>query len=207
MRASSRLGGLWLTLLCLSLTVTCSAPPETEPPSSADMRSSQGDAPQDLGVVDRGLGGTTAENNAGVDGIDGGDTPPQSDRLIIGRGVEEFIMMTEGEVSTLHRGCQGAQHLWVSLRIKDAEPNSYPFTLTLINEEGDEVAPPYTLDQEFWSPSVDDEGSELYGLTLVIFDPTRVVGQRALITAMVEIDGQRLSRSIWVEVQWGADAC
>lgn len=131
--------------------------------------------------------------------------------LLLGKGDEMFIPVQDGEVSTLHRGCQGAQHLWVSLRLPRHAPDEYAVELQLVDELDSLLAPPYTLTEETWlayrPDGQDDEGSEILGLTLVIFDPMSVVGREALVKAKVTVSGETLESRVWVEVQWGADAC
>lgn len=131
--------------------------------------------------------------------------------LLLGKGAREFIEIDDGEVSTLHRGCQGAQHLWVSLRLPMHAPDAYSLELQLVDGQDELLAPPFTLTEEFWLAYEDSNegtvGCEIIGLTLVIFDPTRVVGDEALVKAKVTVDDQVLESRVWVEVQWGADAC
>ena len=129
--------------------------------------------------------------------------------LLVGKGAQEFISMLDGEVSTLHRGCQGAQHLWVSLRLPQHTPDAYALELQLVDDQDQLLAPPFTLTEEFWLPYEDQNhaGSEIIGLTLVIFDPMNVVGDEALVKAKVTINDVILESRVWVEVQWGADAC
>lgn len=143
--------------------------------------------------------------------------PLSSPFLLVGKGADRFISTQQGEISTLHRGCQGAQHLWVSLRLPQHMPQAYGLELQLVNEEDQLLAPPFTLEGEEWlAYEIEDEslssfgslGSELIGLTLVIFDPMKVVGKQALIKSRVFLDEEESVEShLWVEVQWGADAC
>ena len=131
--------------------------------------------------------------------------------LQVGKGEQEFIAIEDGEVSTLHRGCQGAQHLWVSLRLPMHTPDAYGLELTLVNQNDEFLAPPFTLKEEEWIAyevsGQEHQGSEIIGLTLVIFDPISVVGREGLIKTKVFIDGEVLESRVWVEIQWGADAC
>ena len=134
--------------------------------------------------------------------------------LLLGTGADQFRTLDDGEISTLHRGCQGAQHLWVSLRLPQHPPKSYALELSLFNENQELVAPPFSLEDEEWLGYSDSnygsqhQGSEIIGLTLVVFDPSRVVGTRALVRSVVMISEQvRVENEMWVEVQWGADAC
>jgi hypothetical protein len=134
-----------------------------------------------------------------------------SPNLLVGKGAQEFVMIEDGEVSTLHRGCQGAQHLWVSLRLPTHTPDAYGLELTLVNQNDELLAPPFTLEEEEWLAydvsDQEDQGSEIIGLTLVIFDPISVVGLEGLIKTKVFIGDEVLESRVWVEVQWGADAC
>ena len=120
--------------------------------------------------------------------------------LLLGKGAREFIAIDDGEISTLHRGCQGAQHLWVSLRLPMHTPDAYALELQLVDEQDELLAPPFTLTEEFWLAYEDSHegtmGSEIIGLTLVIFDPTRVVGDEALVKAKVTVDDQVLASMI-----------
>ncbi|MAD61235.1 MAG: hypothetical protein CMH49_06980 [Myxococcales bacterium] len=129
--------------------------------------------------------------------------------LLVGKGAQEFISILDGEISTLHRGCQGAQHLWVSLRLPQHTPDTYSLELQLVDDQDQLLAPPFTLTEEVWLPYEDQDqaGSEIIGLTLVIFDPMNVVGDEALVKAKVTINDVVLESRVWVEVQWGADAC
>jgi len=131
--------------------------------------------------------------------------------LLVGKGANEFIPIDDGDVSTLHRGCQGAQHLWVSLRLPMHTPDAYGLELQLVDDDDELLAPPFTLEEEEWLGyevvGQETTGSEIIGLTLVIFDPMGVVGKEALIKTRVFVAGEVLERRSWVEVQWGADAC
>jgi len=156
------------------------------------------------GATDDSMGGATDDSMGNVDFI-------SSPHLLVGRGADQFIPVEEGEVSTLHRGCQGAQHLWVSLRLPTHSPDAYQLELTLIGDDGDLLAPPFTLEEEEWlGYSVEGQslpGSEIIGLTLVIFDPMAVVGREALVKTRVQVGDRVLESRVRVEVQWGADAC
>jgi hypothetical protein len=131
--------------------------------------------------------------------------------LLVGTGSDDFRSIEEGDISTLHRGCQGAQHLWVSLRLPAYQPDEYGLELTLVDQENQLLAPPFTLEGEEWLPyepeDQDTQGSQIIGLTLVIFDPMGVVGKDALIKTKVFVGDVVLESRGWVEVQWGADAC
>ena len=221
---------LTLTLILVLLCVgSCTPAPDDESMSDAadelEMMSGEtvsGETVSGEAVSGEAVSGEAVSGaSAAIDQRSGDDNPPDgemtdqsfvsSPHLLIGRGAQEFIAITDGEVSTLHRGCQGAQHLWVSLRLPIHRPNAYGLELTLLDQDDELLAPPFTLEEEEWLAydvaDQESQGSEIIGLTLVIFDPMMVVGEQALIKTRVFVGDEALESRVWVEVQWGADAC
>lgn len=131
---------------------------------------------------------------------DAGDFP-----LELGGGEEQLTQLADGDEVLLHRGCQGAQHIWISLRAPTLEPALYPVTLAISHPDGAEAVPAHTIDYDF---AAADPGAELIGVTLVVFDPLAVIGQPVDIHATVETgDGEVGRDTRRVTVEWGADDC
>lgn len=125
--------------------------------------------------------------------------------LELGGGEEQLTPIADGDEVLLHRGCQGAQHIWISLRAPTLEPALYPVTLAITHPDGAEAVPAHTIDFDFTAA---DPGAELIGVTLVVFDPLAVIGQPVDIHATVETaDGEVGRDTRRVTVEWGADAC
>lgn len=196
-----------VALLCVTLLSACDAEESSQPTDARSVSDEIMMTQEDMGMSDQDI--TSPEPDEPSEELD----PAEPPRLLVGKGAERFISMQDGEVSTLHRGCQGAQHLWVSLRLPRDEPDEYAVELQLVDEDDALLAPPFTLTEEAWLAYQDETngeeitGSEIIGLTLVIFDPMAVVGGQALVKAKVSVDGETLESHVWVEVQWGADAC
>lgn len=137
------------------------------------------------------------------------DAPPmpESDFAVeLGVGEAEFVPIEHGETALLQRGCQGAQHIWVSVRAPALEPGTHRLVLALDRpDDGVEVVPPYGVEYD-WDQS--DDGAALYGITLVVFDPLAIVGETGDIHATIEAADGRVGRAILrVHVEWGPDAC
>ena len=95
--------------------------------------------------------------------------------------------MTEDEVLSLHRGCQGAQHVWVSLQAEVAEEPS-ALKLVLIDSER-ELASLY-LEALGW----DSVGSARYamnGLTFVLYDPSELIDRPLMLGVEVTLMASR----------------
>lgn len=132
--------------------------------------------------------------------------PPSDFVVELGLGARAFDDVQTGDVAPLQRGCQGAQHVWISLRSPDLDPGDFANTLRAVRvRDGEEVVPSHTLDL-LWEPS--ESGAELIGVTLVFFDPVAVVGELVDLHAEVETPDGRVGRTvIRVMVEWGPDAC
>lgn len=124
--------------------------------------------------------------------------------LVLGLGERALVPAEEGDEALLQRGCQGAQHIWVSLRAPTLAPGTHALTLALVRADGVLVVPPYTIEHD-WRAA--DVGAELIGVTLVVFDPLAVVGELADIEATVTADGETGRARLRVRVAWGPDAC
>ena len=114
-------------------------------------------------------------------------------------------ILQPNEVITLHRGCQGAQHAWIGLKITDINVEPSSLKLMLIDAEN-ELASLY-LEGEYWS-EVDPSGFELLGLTFVIYNPAELLDRELVIGAEVTLPSGETGYG-WspVIVTWGEDAC
>lgn len=156
-------------------------------------------------VVDTGADPADAAADGAVE--DGGPPAPQTDFVVeLGLGDRVFRPVQTGDVAPLQRGCQGAQHVWISLRSPDLDPGDLPNTLRAVRvRDGEEVVPPHTLELPWVAGG---PGVELVGVTLVMFDPVAVVGEVVDLFAEVEAPDGRVGRAvIRVRVEWGPDAC
>jgi hypothetical protein len=117
--------------------------------------------------------------------------------LRVGQGARTFEPLADGDVAWLHRGNQGLQHVWVSLR-REGEPGFAPVRLAL-EVDGESVASPFEVSVP-WSEHVGGE-IEALGLTLVVPEPGRVVDRPAVLRVAVADDDEQVE----VVVEWGAE--
>lgn len=170
--------------------------------------SSGGDAtPADAAAMLPALDGETDATtlDATRDGLPAPDAAIGDFPLELGGGEDRLTPIADGDEVLLHRGCQGAQHIWISLRAPTLAPALYPVTLAITHPDGAEAVPAHTIDFDF-APA--DPGAELVGVTLVVFDPLAVIGQPVDIHATVETPEGEVGRDTRrVTVEWGPDAC
>lgn len=170
------------------------APSEADgtPPDAGAMASTPDAAPLDAAAPD------AAPTDMATPAA--GDFP-----LELGGGEAQLTPIADGDEVLLHRGCQGAQHIWISLHAPTLDPALYPVTLAITHPDGAEAVPAHTIDYDF---AAADPGAELVGVTLVVFDPLAVLGLPVDVHAMVETaDGEVGRDTRRVVVEWGPDAC
>jgi len=125
--------------------------------------------------------------------------------VTLGSSPDAFIPLSDGDTVTLHRGCQGAQHVWVGLSVEglSAEPISFELSL----RDSAQVLTRLYLEGEPWSQPSDDTFDQV-GLTLVVFDAEEAIGRPLILGAEVRsADGQVGYGWREVTVAWGADSC
>ncbi len=121
----------------------------------------------------------------------------------------DFESMKDGDPLLLHAGCQGGQHIFVSIRAWGlADPAQSRLRLSLVRK-ADEVVVSSPFDVRIpFRRSLDFGGHERKGITLVIDDPREVVGTEVRLEASLESrDGQRASVMREGVVEWGPSAC
>jgi hypothetical protein len=140
----------------------------------------------------------------------GKDAPPEPPtiQLELGTG-QQFTPVADGDALRLQRGCQGSQHVFVSLRAwgLPSEPVFVELSLTRTEDE-QRVSRPYRVRYLFAQGSEPNAPDELPGLLLAVPTADEAVGKAVRLSAMVETDsGQRGTDSRTGTVEWGPDAC
>lgn len=142
-----------------------------------------------------------------------GDTGPQEEpgpvlRLEVGTG-RRFTPLAEGATLRLQRGCQGGQHVFVSLRAWGLPPAPAMVELALTRTGDDlRVSLPYRVRLPFTEGEGVEAPVELDGLLLVVPEADEAVGSGVRLSASVESGaGARASDARSGTLQWGPDAC
>lgn len=197
-RTVSRLTNWGLAILCFA----CGS---TEPPADPSPDAAPMDAAPDAADVAPATPGADAQPESAPDR---GPSPPASDfPLHIGLGTQRFDPVDHGAVALLRRGCQGAQHVWISLRSPTLEPGEHLVTLSARRaDDAREAVPPYSLELP-WTPDPEG-GAALLGVQFVIFDPLLVVDADVDLHAEVEAADERIGRAVRrLRIEWGPDDC
>jgi hypothetical protein len=109
-------------------------------------------------------------------------------RIEIGTGdIGEYTTLMDGDETTLIRGSQGGQHVWVGLRAWDLNTRPALIELLLENDaSGDSVSIPFQVRLTFQDELPPDaDYSQISGLALVVPDPEDVLRQPVTIRARV----------------------
>ncbi|ATB48530.1 hypothetical protein [Corallococcus macrosporus] len=152
---------------------------------------------------------------AGLMGCGGESEPPEHQptqtlpRVAVGVGRPgQYVPVKPGDTLRLQRGCQGSQHVFVSLQAWNLDPLTATVTLALTRQsDGQRVSLPYQLRLPF-EPANAQRPAMLSGLLLVVPEPSEALGERVTLEARLEDAGGRSSTDTREGIiQWGPDAC
>lgn len=142
---------------------------------------------------------------------DGGVIVPDATaaRLELGTGAPStWTAVREGQTVLLQRGCQGAQHVFFSLRVWGMDVLEAPtLRLSIVRErDGLVVSSSYTLRL---LPNVVGAYAEWTGLSPVVEEPSTVIDERVWMRASVQSSDRSttVQDSRLVRVMWGPDSC
>lgn len=138
----------------------------------------------------------------------GRDAGPPPELEIGSGGILVFEPVSDGDTVELARGCQGGQHVWISLRARHLDTRPALITLRGTRvDDGSVISIPVTVRLTF----EDREGyDEITGLQLIIPDPENVLSGEIDISARVAEDrpgGLIVSATRRVSVVWGDEVC
>jgi hypothetical protein len=144
---------------------------------------------------------------------DGGSTTPDAGapRLLsleLGTGAPgTFTPVLQGQQVLLQRGCQGAQHIFFSLRATGVVAERPRLTLSVERVSDGRVASlayslPLPYQRVRGNPWV-----EWTGLTPVIEEPSDVLNTAVRMRARIDDEGLSAEQAQEVTVRWGPDSC
>lgn len=139
-----------------------------------------------------------------------GDAGPAADIDIGTGGIGVFEPVSDGDTMELVRGCQGSQHVWISLRARHI--NTRPAIIQIVAErdrDGLNTAIPFQVRLTFDQPPGADY-TELSGLALVIPVPEQALDEDMTIRARVSENspgGLMVEAERHVRIAWGDEVC
>jgi hypothetical protein len=138
-----------------------------------------------------------------------GCAPPAGEvSLEIGTGSEGFEPVEDGGVMLLARGCQGAQHVWVSLRARGIAPERALLDISLRRLSDDApLSTPFRIFRTF-EPAGEGDMSEVTGLAVVVGEPDDVLDEAVVLeVAIYDRSGFEVRSAREVIVEWGTEVC
>jgi predicted small lipoprotein YifL len=128
--------------------------------------------------------------------------------LRLGEGEREFRPIEDGDVLLLARGCQGSQHVWMTLRSERMDPRGMVVELSMRRlDDGALVSAMFRLRLSF-TPDPSGDYAQLTGLTLQVPMPDDAIGRDLVLRGRIEDRaGVEASDERRVRVAWGPEVC
>ena len=133
----------------------------------------------------------------------GGDGGAASATVELGTGQDDFVPFEDGETLALHRGTQGLQHVFVSLRTRGLEPRGVLIDLGLTRDrDGARVSVPFEVRLSV-SPVDGEDYAKLAGLIVVVEFPEEALDEELTLEARLTDGRDRVATaSRPVQVDW-----
>jgi hypothetical protein len=138
--------------------------------------------------------------------------PDAPDALEIAVGTGEpgtFAAVGEGATLSLQRGCQGAQHVFTSVRVLRPNGDLGRVRVAIHRLDDDAlVSVPLDVRIPFERDPADDDRRRITGLTPVVEVPRDVLGREVIVRVVISDEAGRSGRgAMRGRVEWGLDSC
>ncbi|WP_236607067.1 hypothetical protein [Sandaracinus amylolyticus] len=142
------------------------------------------------------------------DPLDAGPDARATGTLHLGEGELAFRAIEDGDTLLLARGCQGSQHVFVTLRSEDMDPRGMVVELELVREgSGESVSGEFRLRLSF-TPDASGAFAQLTGLTLQVAEPDGAIGDDLVLRGRIEDrTGIEAHAERRVRIEWGTQVC
>ncbi len=129
--------------------------------------------------------------------------------LVVGEGESVLRAIEEGDTLLLARGCQGSQHVWISLRADAGfDPRGMTVRLDLFRERDELRVSLEFLVRLSFQPDETATSSSLLGLTLQVPEPDLAIGEDLRLEAQItDRAGTTSTATHTVRVEWGTEVC
>ena len=142
--------------------------------------------------------------------MDGGheDAPAAMGVLGLGEGELSYRAIDDGDTLLVAQGCQGSQHVWITLRSEGMDPRGMIIDLDLRREsDGAQISASFHLRLSF-DQDVSGEFAQLSGITLQIPDPDMALDTDLILSGRIQDrDGVVAESSRRVRIAWGTERC
>ncbi len=119
-----------------------------------------------------------------------------------------FAAHQNGDVLRLQRGCQGAQHIFTSLRVKSPGSGLFHVSIKIFRSEDRKlVSVPIDLRLPA-EPDPEPGFVRITGLTPVVEVPRDVIGKSVQVEGIIELPNSQSGQATMSgSVEWGLDSC
>jgi len=128
--------------------------------------------------------------------------------LELGQGEASFRAIEDDDTLLIARGCQGSQHVLITLRSRDLDPRGMTVRLDLLRQGSEARVSLEFFVRLSFDPDAGGDYAELRALTLQIPMPDDAIGEGLILRAQVYDrggHGARAERN--VQLDWGTEVC
>lgn len=136
------------------------------------------------------------------------DAPPAVGALRLGEGERGFRAIEDGDTLLVAQGCQGSQHVWMTLQSEGLDPRGVIVQLSLTrHSDGALVTADFDIRLSL-VPAPSGTFAQLTGVTLQIPVPDEAIGQDLVLRGRLEDRaGVTATAERRVRVAWGTEIC
>ncbi len=128
--------------------------------------------------------------------------------LELGEGESSFRAIEDGDTLLIARGCQGSQHVWITLRSQGLDPRGMTVRLDLLRPGSEQRVSLEFFVRLSFDPDTGGDYAELRALTLQVPMPDDAIGEPLILRAEVsDRAGLRAAAERTVEIAWGTEVC
>lgn len=136
------------------------------------------------------------------------DATPPAPTLRLGEGEAAFRAIADADTLLVARGCQGSQHVWMTLQSEGLDPRGVLVQLSLARvSDGGVVTLEFSVRLSF-VPDASGTFAQLTGVTLQVPLPDAAIGEDlVLVGRLVDRAGVTASAERRVRIAWGTEVC
>ncbi|MCZ7683954.1 MAG: hypothetical protein M5U28_36375 [Sandaracinaceae bacterium] len=135
-------------------------------------------------------------------------TPSGDPSVELGTGRDSFEAFEDGDTLQLVAGCQGAQHIWTSVRAWGLDPRGTILDVS-VTRDSDEMLVSQTFRVRVsLEPVAGTDYAQVSGLTVVVPEPDLAIGEALTMRLSVtDMEGRTATDERPIMLEWGESAC
>ncbi len=135
-------------------------------------------------------------------------TPSGDPSVELGTGRDSFEAFDDGDTLQLVAGCQGAQHIWTSVRAWGLDPRGTILDVSVTRDSDAMVVSQTFRVRVSLEPVAGTDYAQVSGLTVVVPEPDLAIGEALTMRLSVtDMEGRTATDERPIMLEWGESAC